>query len=226
MRKNIIIFAPHPDDETIGCGGTIAKKQSEGFNTIIVVMTDGRNLFREVLKIESDPSPDEVQEIRRRELLKAVKILGVSPNNVMPLDFEDGALEEYETEAEKRVIRILKKYSPVEVYFPFIREFHPDHRVTNRIVRKCIRKLGLKPLMYQYCTLHKYGRVGPLFEKLLGLLKKNEIKVDVSQFIELKEKALKEYRSQFSIISDKQLHPIEEGIERYLKKYEIFYVVA
>ena len=226
MKKNIIIFAPHPDDETIGCGGTIAKKLSEGFNVIIVVMTDGRYLFRHLLKIDSDPSPDEIRKIRRDELLRAVGILGVPANNVIFLDFEDGALEKYEAKVRKRVIEILKKYSPVEVYFPFIREFHSDHVATNRIIRRCVQESGLKPLMYQYCTLHKYGRVGPLFERLMGLLKGNAIKVDISEFIELKEKALKEFKSQFSIISDKQQHPIEDGVERYLKKHEIFYVAA
>jgi len=225
MKKNIIVFAPHPDDETIGCGGTIAKKLSEGFNVIIVVMTDGRNLFRDILKIDRDPSPDEIQKIRRDELLKAVGILGVPANNVIFLDFEDGALEKYETEVKKRVTEILKKYFPVEVYFPFKRELHPDHVVANRIIRKHIKKLGLNTPMYQYCTFHKYGHIGPLFEKLIGLLKGNTIKVDISEFIELKEKALKEFKSQFSIISDKQQHPLD-GIEKYLKKYETFYTVT
>ena len=77
--------------------------------------------------------------------------------------------------------------------------------------------------MCQYCTYHKYGHVGPLFERLIGLLKRNIIKVDISGFIELKEKALKEFKSQFSTISPKQQYPIERDIEKYLKRYEVFY---
>ena len=225
MEKNIIIFAPHPDDETIGCGGTIAKRLSEGFNLIIVVITDGRNLLRDLLKIDKDPTPEEVKEIRKKEVLRATSILGVPSNKVIFLDFEDGTLEKYELEVKKKVVEMLKKYLPVEVYFPIIRDFHTDHVVTNRVVRGCIRKLGLNPLACQYCTYHKYGRVGPLFERLMGLLKRNVIKVDVSEFIELKEKALKEFKSQFSIISNKQQYPIENDMERYLRRYETFYTI-
>ena len=46
-------FAPHPDDETWGCGGTVAKKISEGYEVLIMVLTDGRYAFQKMLGIES-----------------------------------------------------------------------------------------------------------------------------------------------------------------------------
>ena len=57
LEHNVIIFSPHPDDETLGCGGTIAKKVKEGYQVKIVFMTDGRNAFSKILKINSCPSP-------------------------------------------------------------------------------------------------------------------------------------------------------------------------
>lgn len=224
MNKRIIVFAPHPDDETYGCGGTIAKKINEGYEVIIVMMTDGRNLFQNVLGIDLDPTPEEVKKTRREEIIRATKILGVSKKNLLFLDFEDGALEKHEKEAEGRIIEIIEKYSPVEVYFPYIKDCHPDHRATNRIIRRCLQKLGLTPMKYQYSIMHKYARIGPLIERLLSLFRKNRIEVDISEFINLKEKAVKEFKSEISIISSKQKKPLEDKIEKYLKNQETFYI--
>ena len=41
MKKNISIIVAHPDDETIGCGGTILKKISEGHNVSLLILSDG-----------------------------------------------------------------------------------------------------------------------------------------------------------------------------------------
>lgn len=41
MNKRIIVFAPHPDHETLGCAGTIAKRLNEGYEVLLVVLTDG-----------------------------------------------------------------------------------------------------------------------------------------------------------------------------------------
>jgi len=71
MKKKIVVFAPHPDDETWGCGGTIAKKLREGYEILIVVMTDGRYAFKKVLGIDSDPTPEELKEIKKRRNKKS-----------------------------------------------------------------------------------------------------------------------------------------------------------
>ena len=86
MSKKIIIFAPHPDDETLGCGGTIAKRISEGYEVFVVVMTDGRYAFMNVLDIDSDPTPEELKEIRKEEVKRATGILGVPEENLVFLD--------------------------------------------------------------------------------------------------------------------------------------------
>lgn len=224
MEKTIVVFAPHPDDETFGCGGTIAKRVSEGFNVLVVIMTDGRNLFKNVLNIEDDPPPDVVKEIRRKEVLKATEILGVQNDNLIFLDFEDGFLSNYEVEAKEKVCKILSRYQPVEIYLPFKNDSHPDHRTANRIVKNCVKKLNWEREMYQYCILHKFARVGPIFEKLSGFFRKNIVKVDVSQFIKLKEMAIKEFKSEFSIISSRQNKPLEDKIDKYLKKNEVFFI--
>lgn len=218
-----MVFAPHPDDETWGCGGTIAKKIREGCEVIVVVMTDGRHAFSKV-GIDLDPTPEELKQIRKEEIIRATKILGVPKKNLFFLDFEDRTLEKHEKEAEEKIIEIINKYSPVEIYFPYIKDCHPDHQATNRIIRRCLRKLGLTPLKFQYSIAHKYSRIGPLIDRMFSLFKKDRIEVDISEFAKLKEKATKEYRSEISIISTKQENPLAKNIHKFLKNKEAFYV--
>ena len=225
MKKRIIVFAPHPDDETWGCGGTIAKKISEGYEVLIVVMTDGRHAFSKVLGIESEPTPSELKEIRKEEVKRATRVLGVPEENLLFLDFEDAMLEKNEREAQEKIFEILRENPPpIEVYFPYEKDYHMDHRVTNRIVRNSIKKLGLRTMGYQYSIIQKYGRISPLIDAFFNLFRHNMIRVDISEFLSLKEAAVKEFKSEISIISSRQKKPLVEEIGKFLKNEEIFYI--
>ena len=222
--KRIIVFAPHPDDETLGCGGTIAKKISEGYEVIVVMMTGGESAFLRILGIESDPTPEELKQIRKEEIVKATKILGLPYKNLLFLDFEDGALREREKEASEKIIKILKKYPPDEVYYPYNKDYNPDHQATNRIVKTCLQELGLTPVKYQYSIAQKFSRIGPLIARLLAPLKKNIFDVDISDFLHIKRQAIWEFKSQTSMISSKQREPLVEKTNKFLKNKEVFYV--
>ncbi|NWF86641.1 PIG-L family deacetylase [Candidatus Bathyarchaeota archaeon] len=226
MTKRVVVFAPHPDDETFGCGGLIAKKIRDGYEVIIVEMTDGRNLFKSILNVETNPSPEDVKKIRKEEVLKATQILGVPKKNIVFLDFKDGTLKEYEDEAVEKVAEILRRYSPVEVYFPYMHDCHLDHQATNRIVRKTLHKLGMTPIKYQFSILHKHAIVGPLIDRILNLFRKNMIRLNVSDVICTKEKAIKEFKSEISIVSINQKKPLEKKVNRYLKNNETFYIMT
>jgi LmbE family N-acetylglucosaminyl deacetylase len=223
-NRRIIVFAPHPDDETLGCGGTIVKKLVEGYEVIIVVMTDGRFLLLKSFGIDDDPTPEQVKNIRREEVLRATKILGVPEDNVIFLDFVDGTLKENEEVVEEKVAEILKKYAPSEVYFPFERDGHPDHQAANCIVRRVIKKLGLKTIMYRYSIMHKAARFGPLMESFLSFFKRDRVYVDVSELLPRKRVAVKEFKSELTAISPKQSKPHTKDFKKFLKKKETFYI--
>jgi LmbE family N-acetylglucosaminyl deacetylase len=222
MNQKIVVFAPHPDDESAGCGGLIAKRISQGYDALIVVMTDGRHAFSESLGIHSDPSPEELKTIRKEEIRRAMKILGLPEENLIFLDFEDGRLRENAEKAEELVAQILEKNRPEEVYFPAENDHHKDHKATNRIVKNSIGKLGLPAMKYQYVISQRFSRIGPIFDRIIDPFK-HTIFVDVSEFVSLKEEALKAYVSEISIISKTQKRPIVEKYERYLQCKEEFY---
>ena len=82
-KGTIVLFAPHPDDETLGCGGYLAKRIDEGYKVFVVVLTMGEKLFSHVLKIFEDPSPREVCDIRRDETRRATEILGLKNEDLL-----------------------------------------------------------------------------------------------------------------------------------------------
>ena len=222
MNQKIVVFAPHPDDETVGCGGAIAKRISQGYDVLVVVMTDGRHAFSHSLGIHSDPSPEDVKTIRREEIKGVMKIYGLPEENLILLDFEDRKLQNSAEEAEEIVTQILEKNRPVEVYFPVAQDYHKDHKATNRIVKNSIRKLHLSTMKYQYKVSHKFSRIGPIYDDVLEPFK-HTIFVNVSEFLPLKEEALRAYISEISIISKTQKRPIVMKPERFLRPYEEFY---
>jgi LmbE family N-acetylglucosaminyl deacetylase len=224
-KKKIIVFAPHPDDETIGCGGTIAKKIDDGYEVIVVVLTDGRNAFSTVLGIDINPTPEELKEIRKNEFIKATKILGVTENNLIFLNYKDGSLINNEMEVEEKIIEILKIFIPSEVYFTYEKDANQDHQATNIIIRNAIKKTDASICKYKYSINHTYSNIGPIIDSYLNIVKKNQIQVDISEYLDLKKAAINEYKSQITIISSIQKNTILSTQEmiRHLNEREVFY---
>jgi LmbE family N-acetylglucosaminyl deacetylase len=217
----MVVFSPHPDDGALGCGGTIAKRVSEGFDVYVVMLTDGRHALSAQLGINSEPGPEEVRQIRRTEFIKAMKMLGVPEKNLLFFDFEDGTLEMHREEAEEKTIAIIEKYWPADMYYPFRRDCHPDHRAANSIVRHALQQLRYAG-SFEYTIMHTYAHLGPVVEKFISILRRNEVGEDISEFVDLKEKALNEYKSELTIISSKQKEPLHTSVKNFVKNKEIF----
>lgn len=233
MKKKAIVFAPHPDDETLGCGGTIARKLNEGYEVSVVFMTDGRYSLTE-LGVSSAPTPFEMKEIRREDALRAMKILGLKEKNLFFLDFEDKTLKKHERMVQEITLEILKDVSPIEVFFPQEREYNIDHRVTNMIIRRAIEVSNLHPIEYQYAiawSFPLYLLIHVMNERTFDLissklLEGDLIHVDISKFLPLKEMAIREYKSQITVLSSGQKRPAlkRSFLKRFLKNEEKFFV--
>ena len=217
----MVVFSPHPDDGALGCGGTIAKRMSEGFEVFLIMVTDGRHAFTKKLGISSEPSPKEVKQIRQEEFIRAAGMLGVPEKNLIFFGFEDGTLEEHEKEAQEKTVRVIEKYWPADLFYPFRRDCHPDHRATNRIVRNALKQLRYAG-SFEYTITHTHAHLGPPFEKFLSILKRDEVEEDISAFLNLKERVLDEFKSETTIISSKQKEPLHTSVKRFLKSKEIF----
>ena len=199
----VILFSPHEDDEVLACGGTIIKRRREGNEIYIIFLTDGRNSYKTVLNIEENPTPKEVKMLRRKEAKEVAKILGVKAENVFFLDFEDGALKDNTFEACTFIKKILTQLKATEIFVPHKEDMHKDHSSTNTIVLSAVKKLHLDLDVYEYIIWSKKD------EKFKDIFKcPHLIEINISDVIDLKNKAIDMYQSQVNILFRSQTKPI------------------
>jgi LmbE family N-acetylglucosaminyl deacetylase len=222
LNKRIVVFAPHPDDETLGCGGTIVKRVAQGYDVIIVVMTDGRHALSAAFGIKNNPTPEEIKQIRQTETIAAMQILGVPENSIIFLGFEDGTLANNYAQLLVKVTEILNEFQPVEIYFPLKHDYHSDHRTAGIVLEQSIRKLGFPTKGYGYSVGMRYLHLGPLKAKFLDYFRNNHVYVDVSEFLPRKEEAINAYKSQIRTVCSGQERPVIQSTSRFLNRHEVF----
>ncbi len=144
LGRPAMVFAPHPDDEALGCGGTILRKRRLEARVQIVFMTDGSQSHAHRI------GPAELKALRAREAVAASEALGVSEENVILLEFPDGKLSEHHEQGVLRVAEILKRNRPAEVFIPHYHDGPPDHLATTNIVKDALRASGHEAEIYEY----------------------------------------------------------------------------
>jgi LmbE family N-acetylglucosaminyl deacetylase len=231
LENSAVFFAPHPDDETLGCGGTIAQKITQGYEVSVVFLTDGRNALRDIGIFK--PSPSKLKEVRKAEAIRAAKIIGINQENLFFLEIEDGKLSKNQSTAVEKISEILEA-RPREVYIPQEKEYNIDHRVTNSLVKTVIEKLEFSPSEYYYSIAWRYPlnliirfRPKHMQSLIMGkLLHSHVVRIDISASLPLKKAALDAYKSQTSLISDQQKAPLlkETFLKNFLEKEEEFFV--
>jgi len=218
MTEKIIIFAPHPDDEVLGCGGVSALKARAGAAIQVWFFTDGSMLLKAMVGIEDSPSPAEVSAIRKAESRKGAEILGVGSEHHYYMDYTDGTLSQHENEGVLRVVDILQQQQPDAVYYMNPYEGHPDHVASNRILRRACEKINYQGQRLQYLVNLKWDyEWKPEEHELLC--------VDISAVRELKRSAIEQNQSHLGLLSVKQdKAPWESIPDKFLAAEEIFIV--
>ena len=172
--ENVLVFSPHCDDESIGCGGTLHKHHLKGHQVTVVFMTDGSKCDT------NGNSTDDIVRIRKQEAETAAQILGI--DRVIFLDYPDRQLRT-SREVIRRVEDILDEVKPDTVYLPFFLDNHPDHMATAAIVVNAVQQ---KPVAHVF------------FYEIWTAMIHNRL-VDISDVIDKKLEAIRVYRSQKDI---------------------------
>jgi LmbE family N-acetylglucosaminyl deacetylase len=125
QAKKVLVFAPHPDDETLGCGGTLAQL-AQICPVKVVLVTDGSG---------AGELPAGTAEIRQEEFKNALKVLGVT--DTLLLNQPDGAFQGSPT-LSRQVQALLHDYQPTWVFMPSPLDYHRDHlRITAFLEPLC-----------------------------------------------------------------------------------------
>ncbi|MFV0317407.1 MAG: PIG-L family deacetylase [Microthrixaceae bacterium] len=145
-RRSCVVVAPHPDDETFGCGATIAAKRAHGTPVKVVIVADGRHAQSESELI----SAEELAGIRANEVVEACAALGVPPEDVIQLGHEDTTIEQVEDSVACELLGILEDSQPDEVLVVSRLDQHPDHRAVNRATHLAVAGLDHHPRVAEF----------------------------------------------------------------------------
>lgn len=230
LEHRAVIFSPHPDDESLGCGGTIIKKKRAGAVLKLVFMTDGSAATHGNLI-----SKEELKAIRRAEALSASRVLGLGTGETHFLDFQDGRLADYSAAATERVIDVLRQERPEEVFVPYIHEPErqaADHLATTHIVFAALARYRTSLIVSEYPVwfwLHwpwvkiRQGDV-PIIETravmrntlraFFGLraLKDLRCSVNIADVVDMKRTAIAQHKSQVERLIPSPLWPTLKDI--------------
>ncbi len=120
-KKNILVVAPHCDDEILGCGGTMAKHIAAGHNVFVAIVTNGHLGAPELFTKEGT---DRV----RAEALESHKLLGVK--NTFFLDFPAIRLDTIPAyQLSLKIANVIKVNAIDTMYIPHRGDIHKDHRI-------------------------------------------------------------------------------------------------
>ena len=205
-KLNILVVGPHPDDQEIGMGGTIAKlaapreKGGGGHNVLILDVTNG------------EPTPYGDPATRARESALAASILGV-PRRLLGLP---NRMVEHTIEARHAMAGVIREHQAQVVFCPYPEDAHPDHRAVTRIVEDArfdakLTKIDLpgqpiypRWLFYYYCS-HLRAPFVPNFC------------INVTGYEDVKRRAILAYESQFL------RNPKNMGVESWLSGALVYF---
>jgi len=212
--KSAIVFAPHQDDETFGCGGLIALKRELGTPVKVVFLTDGAGSHGGIEPHEAK----RLVAVRQAEAVKAAEVLGLDEDDLLFLGYPDGGLKwvfEHEREqAIGRIAEVLRTFGPEEVYVTHRRDKHGDHEAAYQLIVAAVQRLNLSVDIFQY----------PIWAVWWSALGKNLHRSDllgaealaIGAVSEKKRKAIDVYRSQIEVLP-------RGFLNRFLWPHEIFF---
>ena len=183
MKLDILAFGAHPDDVELGCGATIAKEVSLGKKVGIVDLTRGELGTRGSAAV------------RELEATKSATILGVSARENM--GFADGFFIN-DKNHQLEIIKMIRKYQPEIVLCNAVDDRHIDHPKGSSLVSDACFLSGLLKIETEIGgESQKKWRPKQVYHYIQWKNIEPDFVVDVSDFIDVKQKAVLAYSTQF-----------------------------
>ena len=188
-NKRVLVVAAHPDDETLGCGGTIARLSSEGCNVEVAILGEG--VTSRITNHDRRTDYTEVEALRGR-CLGACAILGV--RDVHFFGLPDNRFDTVPLlDVIKLIEELIQSFRPQVIYTHHSGDLNIDHLVVHRAVLTATRPQGGQWVKTIYAfqvpssTEWAFNEFSPLHPNVF---------VDISATLETKIKAMKLYESE------------------------------
>lgn len=179
----ILVIAPHPDDEVLGAGGTIARLAAAGQEVFVAVVTEGK----------PPAYPAEAMSQLKAEALEAHRLLGV--RQTFWLDFPAAALSETaHSTLNAGLFDLVQSLAPDTLFLPFLGDMHMDHQLifTSSLVAARPHQKNFPKLIMAYETLSETNWNAPYLTPNFA----PNVFIDISEHISTKIEAMRIFRSQ------------------------------
>lgn len=200
--KKLLIIAPHPDDEILGCGGTIIKNVTKGNEVYICIVTKA---FPPLFNAER-------VAITRQDAIACHKHIGIK--KTFFLDFPAAMLEKVERfEFNGKILDVIKEVQPDEVFIPHWGDMQKDHQMVADAAMVALRPKYHPQVkrIYSYETMSETAWNAPNVQ--------NEfipnVFVDITEFLDAKKEALAFFKFQVSQFPDARSLEAIEALAKY-----------
>ncbi len=182
MKNRILVVAVHPDDETLGCGGTLLKHKSNGdkIHWLICTTLNKKHSY---------------YQSRVKEIKKVSKLF--SFNSIHNLSLETTKVDQYSTaKLIEKISKVINKVRPNIIYLPFKEDIHTDHK-------KIFEASYSSTKSFRYPFIKKIYMMEILSEtEFAPSIKKDSFIpntfVDISEFLNKKIQIMKVYKSEIN----------------------------
>jgi len=217
--KTVMVFTPHPDDDTFGCGGIMAILAKNKNKVIIVIYTNDNKGSRDL-----EMSSERLARIRKAEEEAACEVLGIPKQNIIWLGYEDGDLEYADPQRLRgEACKLMKQYAPDAIFSidpgtPYTLWHKTDHRMAAVITKDAF----LASEWHLYYPQHwLVDQLKPYRVPVAYYYYSREpnYTVDIADVIELKVKASAKHVSQFPPSLDRYTPDMSEEAFKTIRQW-------
>lgn len=192
-----LIVAPHPDDETLGCGGAIALLRQSGCDVRVLVVSDGTRSHPHSISYP----PPRLRAVRAAETLEALLMLGVDRSHTTFFNLPDGAIPTGDDAEFRAAIDrchvLLQTLMPTLIFLPWRFDPHPDHRAAWTLIRTALSEMQWTGRILEYPIWDwDPEQRGNLPDSIVSW------RLDIDSVRTMKQNAIAAYRSQTTNLID------------------------
>ena len=190
MKKSIFVIAPHPDDEVLGCGGTLLRLKDEGAEIHWVIVT---KMGKEYSKAEKNIRQNLIKEVSKTFNFYEVHQLSYASGEISDKSMKNIIIN---------VSDLIRNFSPSIIFTPFYGDVHSDHRIiANAVISasKPFRAKSVKTLLAYEVPSETNFAFKDFFQP--------KIYYDISNYMDEKIKILKLYKGELG------QHPFPRSLE-------------
>ncbi len=199
MNANVLLVVAHPGEETLGCGRLLLREPEK---LLILHVADGITRDERTLRRSGAKSTEDFLGIRRKELLTAMGVFGIGERQLLSMGIAEREAVHHLPQVIENILQLLRAERPAEVHTHPFEGGHPDADAVCFAVHRAVEileELGeVRPAIYEFTGYH--AREG-LFHSIefLSPYPMTQISVLDEDERELKEKALRSFRSQYDL---------------------------